>query len=430
VILSRPHLFVFFLQEEGVKVVRFLTAYFWSLSLLRPFLKGGPLWPTQPPPSKNTVKMGPRERSALGLGLVMIAGLLYTACSFAIKAIEGSGVSPLLLTYLSTCLFVLHLPFDALVRCARGRLGKKLGFWELPGKDKSSDGEQSPAGASPRQWKELEDVAGVGDGTSWKSGGVGGGARAGGAERLGKAEGGEAEGEAITEDGEDEHYGRLLMGPERSSGDVSNQEASCPQTPAVSVLDTWKVPTTVAKSVESGPRKTLHAAEGNRLKPPDDGDSMVMRALTEENRTDRAGQRGFESFQSSAKTVFRNESGAENAPSGEPIRLWAGADDALKDVGPESLPHDLEAAQYEPLDGLQAPNCKDTDAYSASMRALTSGSIGLYAEHLEAAKVALVVGPLWFLAQYVFSASLTLTSVTVSFSVPNSSADAMTGVAS
>jgi hypothetical protein len=369
--------------------------------------------------------MGPRERSALGLGLVVIAGLLYTACSFAIKAIEGSGVSPLLLTYLSTCLFVLHLPFDALVRCARGRLGKKLGFRELPGKDKSSDGEQSPAGASPRQWKELEDVAGVGDGTPWKSGGLGGGARAGGAERLGKAEGGKAEGGAITEDGEDAHHGRLLLGPERSSGDVSNQAASCPQTPVVSVLDTWKVPTNVGKSVESGPRKPLHTAEGDRLKPPDDGDAMVKRALAEEDRNGRTGQRGFGSFQSRAMTVLHDENGAENAPSGEPIRLWAGADDALKSAGPESLPQDLEAAQYEPLDGLQPSHCKDSDAYSAPMRALTSGSIGLYAEHLEAAKVALVVGPLWFLAQYVFSASLTLTSVTVSLFVPKSSTDAL-----
>ncbi|GAQ86576.1 hypothetical protein KFL_002970140 [Klebsormidium nitens] len=320
----------------------------------------------------------PQGRQALGLGLVIVAGLLYISAGFAIQVIIERGASSFLVSYVSSCLFILHLPCAMLARWYRQ--GHNAGFWELSRKEKSSDGGDSPGAGSPSQWRKLASVVedGEANGCNWSRG-------------LQESAGGlQLEAAAIDErrvGSEREvhpHVGAALpfalLGPEESSGDVGSRSVSEPQTPILSVLEAWKAPASPSKLIEltahGGPVNV--AAVRTLFSTPIGSKSMAEETL---------GRQDGAELQSLPELGF------------QPQKSWG-----LDSQGQAPLLPDVEA-QDDALDSTEPV----VSAYQGSLRGLRLGPLG--AEHWEAVKIAAVIGPLWFMAQYTYTLSLGLTTV-------------------
>lgn len=324
----------------------------------------------------------PKGRQALGLGLVIAAGLLYISAGFAIKVITDRGASSFLVSYVSSCLFILHLPCAMLDRWYRQ--GRNFGFQELSHKEKSSDGGESPKAGSPRQGRKLVAVVteAEANGYDWN----------GGVQESGEfVQSKWVAVEAMGVESERELTPRGvrpllldLLGPEKSSGDVSGRSVSEPQTPIVSVLDAWKTPAIPSKFVEL----TAHGGAIKTLSSTPAGSKSTAEALLENrNRAER-------------------ESLVE-------VGLHAQKSWGLDSQGQAPLLPDVEAPQYDAFDSTELV----VSSYAGSLEAPVLLPFSLCAEHLEAVKVAAVIGPLWFMAQYTYTLSLTLTTVSVSLPI-------------
>ena len=342
-----------------------------------------------PPHSANTTSLAtamlqeapllvrmPQGRQALGLGLVVAAGLLYVASGFAIKALTDQGVSPFLVSYISSCLFMLHLPCPAIARWWRG--GATSGFQELVPKDKTSDQGGSPQGGSPRRWQELasegEETGDVGEsGYDWE-----GGPHEAARSLVLESEGGVENGE---ETGPNSVRSLPLVSSERF-GEMSGRNGSEPQTPIVSALDEWRAPTAPVELADlSGPREQVTAG---KVQPRSQYGSRIAGASLVEKQ-DGLGERG---------------------PSVE-FSLQADKQGRAQFLGGSGAI--LEAVQW----GASKAAEPGTNAYPGLLRVYRPALQNLSPEHWEAVKLAAAIGPLWFVAQYVYTSALTLTTVSV-----------------
>lgn len=75
--------------------------------------------------------LGPQGRWALGMSFVMAVALIWVVASFVVQAVEAAGTTPFLLTYICNSLFVLYIPLTEATRGCQSFLRRRLARREL-----------------------------------------------------------------------------------------------------------------------------------------------------------------------------------------------------------------------------------------------------------------------------------------------------------
>lgn len=70
--------------------------------------------------------LGPQGRWALGMSFVIAVAVIWVIASFVVQFVEEAGTTPFLLTYICNSLFVLYIPLTELTRCCQSQIRKRM----------------------------------------------------------------------------------------------------------------------------------------------------------------------------------------------------------------------------------------------------------------------------------------------------------------
>ncbi|GAQ88047.1 hypothetical protein KFL_003960080 [Klebsormidium nitens] len=357
--------------------------------------------------------LGPQGRWALGMSFVTAVALIWVVASFVVQAVEAAGTTPFLLTYICNSLFILYIPLTEATRGCQSFLKRRLArrALQLPTSPQREVGGQKKPNwhfelwrrkslpvsytviglASPgRSEPDLEPA----DNDSLQNGGVHNAAMPGGGHGAPLSEGHSSHSSGH------QNLPRITTRGVAQSPDLPPTGASPPKHGA-----------SPKRQGMSPDLRPLHhhlvsavSLPGGRASPRSPGASG-FRAV------DFSPPEGpVEDRRHSLSHAHRPPA----LPSTPEQGLWIDTSDGGGPEGhrmPLPSPHRLASDVFseEDLGGYSEVDMSE-HLWHPGMQHQQGG--GYCEEHKRAARIGLVIAPLWFMGQYTFNLSLILTTVT------------------